>query len=468
MSVETFVSKEDDQTKRLYQGIVNLISSGQYDAVINELSKLDKKLLFSHDGLLNAYGVALRSIGKSEAAVLMYQCALKLNPNHGGTWSNLGNALKDANYLNSSLTAHLHALDLSDKKDSRLWHNYGIALAIAGDHQKAIEAFQIAINLAPDKKDLFWDLARSQLTLKNYSQGFENYQYRWEINDAPPRRVIGKEWQGEPLKNQNLFIYAEQGFGDYIQCARYLPLVKHIAPQLTVEVKPELRTLMEYSYPDIKFVDFEDRKIEITKGYIHSLLDTPRFFSNDPIPFANGYLKPNPNNQQLISILRDKKLQSKNLNVCIVWSGSLTFKRNKYRSVAVEWFANNLAVPGVTLHSLQLGPRSNDVQKLPLSTISTDFVNYINNFNDTAQILKEIDLVIMTCSSCAHLSGALNVPCWILLDYSPHWLWGVNETQTEWYQSIKLFRQKSPGDWKSVFDEVSSELIQLTLQNKNG
>jgi tetratricopeptide (TPR) repeat protein len=270
-----------DQKKavdELYQRTTKLIAQGNHSQAIDELNNIDKKILFSHSGLLNAFGVSLRSVGRSEAAIQMYRLALNLDDSSGGTWSNLGNALKDANYPNASIASHHHALSLSNQKDSRLWHNYGIALSIAGQNDKAIGAFESAIKITPENKGLYWDLARSQLAIKDYQNGFENYKYRWNIDDAPPKRVFGNEWQGEPLGNQKLFVYVEQGFGDYIQCARYLPWLKERAPNLVVEVKNELKVLMENSYPDIAFVPFEDSKIDYKEGPIVSLLDAPRFF----------------------------------------------------------------------------------------------------------------------------------------------------------------------------------------------
>lgn len=467
MSTQSHEELAPQQDQTLYQRVATLIGNGQHAEAIKELSALDKKVLLSSHALLNAFGVALRSTGKSEAAIQMYHLALKLDDKQGGTWSNLGNALKDANYPDASIVAHRHALDMAKNPEGKLWHNYAIALAMAGKHQEAIEALDTALSIQPDKQGLRWDLARSQLAIKDYINGFENYQYRWDMEEAPPKRVFGKEWDGSQLMDEDLFIYAEQGFGDYIQCARYLPLLLEKAPKMVVEVKPELRVLMEHSYPQIHFVEFSDKKIERGDGLIASLLDAPRFFPGVAIPAAEGYLKHFPVTHNYDERLAQRLSNPKALNVGIVWSGSLTFKRNNYRAAPVEWFFNNFVLPGVNLFSLQLGPRAEDLKKLPLPAISNELIPHIHDFNDTAQILQKLDLVIMTCSSTAHLCGALNVPCWVLLDSSPHWLWGPEGSSSDWYQSLTLFRQQSPGDWRSVFDHAGAQLISLGMQKKN-
>jgi hypothetical protein len=451
------------ETLSPYQQVAQWIGGGQYAQALGYLGKLDKKTLLSSHALLNAYGVALRGTGKAEAAIEMYHLALKLDDMQGGTWSNLGNALKDANYPKASICAHRQALDLAKAPDSKLWHNYGIALAMAGQHHDAIAAFETAIEVAPEKNGLRWDLARSQLALKDYRQGFINYQYRWDMEEAPPKRVFGAEWTGMELPNQALYVYVEQGFGDYIQCARYLPLFQKRAPHLTVEVKPELRVLMEQSFPDIRFVDYQESKREITEGFIASILDAPRYFPDAPIS-GQAYLAPRVKDFSFDARLTQKLAQAKILKVGIIWSGSITFKRNQFRAAPVNWFYNHFVLPGVSLFSLQMGPRADDLNALPLPLISTELMPHIQNFNDTANIVKNLDLVIMTCSSTAHLCGALHVPCWVLLDSSPHWLWGQDRPDSDWYSSIRLFRQKSPGDWRSVFDQVAAELMALGIQ----
>ena len=110
------LAKEKNKTAiTIYKGVIDLISAGKYAEVIKELTDLDRQILFSHEGLLNAFGVSLRVVGRPEAAITMYQHALKIHSKQGGTWSNLGNALKDADYPSASLAAYLHALNLSDK-----------------------------------------------------------------------------------------------------------------------------------------------------------------------------------------------------------------------------------------------------------------------------------------------------------------------------------------------------------------
>ena len=445
-----------------YLDIVRFIESGDYKSALAAINSISSEIIAKDHTLLNAYGIVLRALGRYDDSIKQYRLALSLDPTVAGTWSNLGNALKDANYIDASIQAHIKAIELSDLPGSKLWHNYGISLAIAGKHVLAIDAYEKALGFANSNPAIRWDLARSQLALKNYSEGFANYQYRWLMDGAPPKRVSGKEWNGEKLNDEELFIYAEQGFGDYIQCARYLPELKKRVKNLIVEVKPELKVLMENSFPLIQFTEYIESPFNRERGYIFSLLDLPRYLMGISPVSTVQYLAPKRTTFNFSNELNNKLLDSRRLNVGVVWSGSITFKRNAHRSAEIDWFLKNLNFPNTRLFSLQMGPRSSDLGANEYDIISPELLPHIQDFNDTAQILQKLDLVVMTCSSVAHLCGALNVPCWVLLDSSPHWLWGGADNSSDWYASLKLFRQKSPGDWKFVFDKVSAELM-----NKN-
>jgi hypothetical protein len=405
---------------------------------------------------MNALGVAYRGAGQPMSAVRAYLRALHLDKTNIGTWSNLGNAYKDANLIKSAIAAHKQSIVRASVPTASQWHNYGLALSIAGLHDEAISAFDSALSVEPDQLGMRWDLARSQLYLQNYQSGFQNYKYRWHMKDAPPRRITGREWDGEVLNTSTkLFVYVEQGFGDCIQCARYLPLVKQRAPNFAVEVKPELRKLMETSFPDVVFVDFVEAAREIKDGLIVSLLDLPSKFLDRVCFGAAGYLAALPSDT--VTKLVEEKCEK---NIGVVWSGSTTFKRNQYRATTPDWFVDSFSLPGVRLHSLQMGSMAKRAEKYPEDVLSRQWVSAIRDFSDTAVVLKQLDLVVTTCTSMVHLCGALNVPCWVMLDYSPHWLWGVEGDRTPWYDSVRLFRQGSPGDWRSVFDNAAAALME--------
>jgi ADP-heptose:LPS heptosyltransferase len=61
----------------------------------------------------------------------------------------------------------------------------------------------------------------------------------------------------------------------------------------------------------------------------------------------------------------------------------------------------------------------------------------------------------------AHLAGAMGKPAWTLLPFTPDWRWLLGRKDTPWYPTMRLFRQRVPGDWKGVFGEVAKGLREV-------
>ena len=84
-------------------------------------------------------------------------------------------------------------------------------------------------------------------------------------------------------------------------------------------------------------------------------------------------------------------------------------------------------------------------------------------FTDTAAIMANLDLVITSDTSIAHLAGALGVPTWLALPFSPDWRWLLEREYCPWYPSMRLFRQKKRGDWADVFERMAAEVGRASL-----
>ena len=109
-------------------------------------------------------------------------------------------------------------------------------------------------------------------------------------------------------------------------------------------------------------------------------------------------------------------------------------------------------------YSFQTEEGSEEVKKLTDRYEVVDIGKDLKDFAITSATLSNLDLVICNDTSLAHLAGALNIPCYILLPYEVNWRWHTDLSKCDWYDSVKLFRQKSIGDWNGVFEEVLEEL----------
>jgi hypothetical protein len=133
------------------------------------------------------------------------------------------------------------------------------------------------------------------------------------------------------------------------------------------------------------------------------------------------------------------------------------------RSIPLEQFRPLSGLPGVKLFSLQKGFGSEQLEKIdwPVEILGPQLDEGGRAFLDTAAVLKNLDLVITSDTSIAHLAGALGVPTWIVLSFSPDWRWMLEREDSPWYPTVRLFRQHAAGDWAGVFDRIQSSLAAL-------
>jgi len=408
--------------------------------------------------LRNARGVMFAAMGRYLDAVWCYRDAVACSPNSAGIWTNLGNALTQLKHLKAAVHCHQRAIALATGETSLLHHNLGTALAEAGQHGEAVAAFTRAIEQKPDYHLVRWDRGRSYLYLGNYRQAWPDYEIRLITGQLPKKALPGKLWKGLPYAGKRLILIVEQGFGDTIWVARYLPRVKALGGELIIECQREL-------IPLIAALGIADRLVPRgdplpPADFYCYLCSLPGLFTLDfaSIPAAPYLAAPRDRLSKFAPLFEQA---GQKLKVGIVWSGSITFKKNQERAQSIMRFFQAFALPGVQLYSLQKGPRTTELTSLPKGGPIIDLAPYLNDFADTAAAISHLDLVIMTDSAVAHLVGAMGKPVWVLLGYVAHWLWLQDRTDNPWYPSMRLFRPRAEGDWDYVFDSASVELMQL-------
>jgi Flp pilus assembly protein TadD len=405
--------------------------------------------------LWNARGVVMRAMKRAGESVLCFRQALALAPDRPSIWSNLGNALNDLKHTDSAIACHERAIDLAPR-DPGAYHNLGIALATAGRHAEAIAALDRALALRPDNHAARWDRARNHLHIGDFRRGWQEYEARLMAGLLPERRVPGQRWMGEPYAGKRLLIVGEQGFGDAIWIARYLRQVKALGGELVMECRPELIPLID----GMKIIDqLVPKRDPLPPADLHIFqCSLPGLFTSSlaAIPAA-PYLAPDA--ERMARLAPRLAAGREGLRVGIIWSGSTTFAGNHDRAVPLEEMLQWLALPGVQLYSLQKGPPEGAAKALPPGAPLIDLAPLLRDFADTAAAIAQLDLVIMSDSAVAHLTGALGKPVWVLLNHVPHWLWLLDRTDSPWYPSMRLFRQPSWGDWTRVFDQAAAELL---------
>ncbi len=290
-----------------------------------------------------------------------------------------------------------------------------------------------------------------------FMDGWQGYEWRWKKSVPVPRRELPLPlWDGEPLGGKKIILVSEQGAGDAFQFVRYAALVAGRGGTVLVEcqsaaLKPALERV-----PMVKEAFVAGETLPQADCYF-PLMSLPLLFGTtlENIPTDVPYLIPEP--ARLESFQR-RMGGDGGLKVGIVWAGRQNLVRNRKRTCGLEVFAPLAEIPGVTLYSLQIGPDADQAAPWIAQGKLVDLTSHIRDFADTAALIANLDLVVTIDTSVAHLAGALARPVWTLLHYAPDWRWMLERSDSPWYPTMRLFRQKQPGDWQGVLVEVKKAL----------
>ncbi|MBX3499174.1 MAG: tetratricopeptide repeat protein [Alphaproteobacteria bacterium] len=402
-------------------------------------------------------GVVYRKAKRPDMAVACYTRALEGDENDAGVQGNLGNAYKDLERFEESWAAHQRAIAL-DPMSTGLLHNYGVALSEGGMPLEARRVFDRVLEMDDGHVDTHWDRAICSLRLGDFSrQAWDDYEWRWKLQElgsyvSPTSAPI---WRGEKLEGRTLLVYSEQGFGDTLFALRYLPRLKGLDGKVILRCQPDLMRLVRDVEGCHELASTKDKVpphdlampiMSLLGRYTRSIDDIP-----PPVRLTI------PASAGARALPRIAAAGSK-FKVGIVWSGSVTFRGNLRRAVTLDRFMRFAEVPGVQLFSLQKGPPFEEYRKLAPHPLIVDLGSTFDDFADTAAALRQLDLVLMTDSSVAHLAGSLGVPIWDLVNFNTYWIYFMDRDDSPWYPSMRLFRQKKPGDWDEVFERAAQEL----------
>jgi Glycosyltransferase family 9 (heptosyltransferase) len=139
------------------------------------------------------------------------------------------------------------------------------------------------------------------------------------------------------------------------------------------------------------------------------------------------------------------------------WQGLRANTTDRWRSISLRHFAPLASLPGVRLISLQkrFGSEQAATVDFPVLDLSSRLDRQAGPFMDTAAVIQSVDLVVTSDTAIAHLAGALGVPVWVALNFSPDWRWLRDRDDSPWYPSMRLFRQTTFGGWPDVFERIS-------------
>ena len=399
---------------------------------------------------------ALEHQGRLEETVEAYRRALEIDPGDARAHKALGHVLNVLDRPAEAEAAFRRALGPDDMEA----YNYlAVVLKAQGRLDEAIEACRKAIGIKPDYAEGHVHLADCLLLDGQFEEGLREYEWRGRLGDVtlPGRRLAQPQWDGADPAGKTILVVGEQGFGDTIQFCRYAPLIRARGARVVLAVQPALKDLCSR-------MDGVDRVVTshqpLPEFDLHvPLLSLPFLFGTtlETVPAQVPYLRPAPEH---IAHWRETLADKPGLRVGIAWQGTPVGGADRGRSLDLERFLPIARMPGVRLFSLQKGHGHEQLGDLPEGVGIADLGSRCATFDDTAGVMANLDLVITSDTSVAHLAGALGRPVWVALKRSPDWRWLLERADSPWYPTMRLFRQRVSGEWDDVFEAISAAVAE--------
>jgi tetratricopeptide (TPR) repeat protein len=396
-------------------------------------------------------GAALYLQGRFADALAALDAALALEPTYPEALLNRGNALQDLGRLEESLDAYDLALacrpDYAEALSGR-----GVALKKRGEVEAARAAFDAALRLKPDFPDACNNRAGTHLVSGRLVEGFADYESRWQRSNAPAKilQSDAPDWRGTPRPGGRLVIFDEQGAGDLIQFARFLPIAAaRSGADVTFLCRRAMRRLLAPAFPGVRFVE----RLAPNECFDAqaALMSLPHILGTtlDTIPAQVPYLAAEPDRVARWA----SAIGGHGYKIGVSAAGNMAI--DPHRSIPLGHFAALAALPGVRLISLMKDrPRGNGPLDFALETLDLD--TGPDAFLDTAALMTQLDLVVSCDTSIAHLAGALGRPAFVALKHTADWRWLLERDDSPWYPTLRLFRQPAPHDWAPVFADMTA------------
>jgi tetratricopeptide (TPR) repeat protein len=407
----------------------------------------------------NNVGGLLRERQDLDEALASFDRAIALNPDYAVAHCNRGTTLNELCRPMQALASFDRAIAI-DRNMAGAHCGRATALFSLKQLDEARQSNDRALALEPDHVEAHWNGALLKLVAGEFAEGWELQEWRWKLDEwrskipAFMRDGSWPLWTGaEPLAGKTLLVNAEQGYGDFVQFCRYLPMVRKLGANVVVEAKKRLLPLLTTLEGDFVFVE-AGRPLPEFDLYC-PIMSLPRAFGTrlETIPAKVPYLFAEPEKQNLVLT----RLGAKGVpRIGLVWSGSPGQKADRLRSISFIRLEPLLRMP-FEFHCLQkeIGPE--DLPALNSFGIQTHHDEQ-NDFSDAAALIACTDLVITVDTAVAHVAGAMGKPVWILLPYMADWRWLLDRQDSPWYPTARLFRQRTGGDWAGAIDDVTGRL----------
>jgi len=399
----------------------------------------------------NALGIVHERANRLDEAEVAFARSVQLKGDNAMTLGNLANVLDRQGRLNE-------ARELFERSQALVPEMVQVATSLASvtlrdkAYEQAVVLSDRAVALGPNDPDAHGALSIALLAAGQWERGFAEYEWRWRCKsfDTPRRQFAQPLWDGTDPSGRTILVHSEQGYGDVLQFARYLPMLAGAGATVLLESRPELRPLLKNIAGVARTLT---AGLVLPRFDLHvPMLSLPARFrtTRDNVPSHVPYLRPDDDR---VAAWREKLDQAigggraGGRRIGLAWGGSP--KPDPRRTVGLAAMAPLAQLPDVTFVSLQKDHHAADAKQPPAGMRLIDLTDQLKDFGETAALIANLDAVVTIDSAVAHLAGGLGARTFMLLPFACDWRWLPELPTTCWYPTMLLFRQKTREAWKN-------------------
>ncbi len=399
-----------------------------------------------------------RALGKNTEAIRFYTRYCNERPNDSDTYLKMGLVYNALGERDNAIWAYSMSIR-NNPQNVGAYNNIGTIYLVENRIEKAVENFSHAQSINPDDAPSGWNLAKCYFLQGDLQSAWKKYYHRWSVFGAHymSRSFQKPEWCGEELSGKTILLYNEQGIGDHIQNIRFIASLKNRGARVIMESHPSITDLFKNDFKGDVAYTFGEQCPEYDFHCSFNSLPERLNVSVGDVQITEPYI----NADRFLKSQWKQKLTccKERLKVGVVWAGNPKHPNDSLRSCSLHTFKELFDITDVAFVNLQVGDVSNQFPSERERLY--DFSNDLTDYNQTAAVIENLDLVISVDTSIVHLCGAMKKPVWALTAFNPDWRWMLNRSDSYWYSSVRLFRQTRMGDWNSVISKVVAELKNL-------
>jgi tetratricopeptide (TPR) repeat protein/ADP-heptose:LPS heptosyltransferase len=415
--------------------------------------------------LLRQRACTLQALKRFDEALADNQKADAIEPGQGDTYNNIGYCLQELGRYEEALQWFERA-DAARPNTTDILNNKALLLGRLHRFNEAFALYDEMKVRGLSNAVTDWNRSSLEMLTGNFAAGWVSREARWSKPNPTPYPAFDRPmWLGgEPINGKTLLVYVDEGLGDTIQFARYVPMAADQGARVILVVERPAQRLLAglpgvsecLIYPANPLPAFD----------LHCPVSSlPLAFGArlESIPAAKSYLPRADENR--VSAWEKRLPRDERLRVGLVWSGNPTHPDDRNRSIPLSKIAGLLDIDACFV-SLQKNPRPDDEAFLAARTDIVDLSADFGDLSDTAALIECLDLVITVDTSVAHLSAALGRPTWILIPHFPDYRWLLDREDSPWYPTVRLFRQTADRDYAPVICRVGEELAKLVRRQQ--